>query len=93
MLVGVHFLESARGSEHVQHRRPKRVVKHPSFDKATYANDIALVELDEPIHFTGSTVPACLPNNQSSLSSTGKCVLIGWGTMESRLQSKILMQA
>lgn len=48
-----------------------KIVVHPSFDKATYTNDIALLHLSTPLNLTDANVGViCLPPASSATSST-----------------------
>lgn len=46
----------------------KRVVKHPRYSQTNYDNDIALIQLDEPVKFEGIFNPVCLPVPKKSFS-------------------------
>lgn len=55
----------------------KRVLKHPRYSQTNYDNDIALIQLDEPLVFQGILNPICLPTPKKSF--TGDDVII-YGT-------------
>lgn len=42
-------------------RGVKKIREHEAFDAYTYNNDIAVLELDEPVDFGSSIQPICLP--------------------------------
>ncbi|XP_077578386.1 transmembrane protease serine 2-like [Stigmatopora nigra] len=56
----------------------RRVVTHEGFDRTTHKNDIALMKLSKPLHFTasGNVRPVCLPNVGLNISLP----LSGWST-------------
>jgi secreted trypsin-like serine protease len=62
-------------------RNVSRIVVHPEFNAFTFANDIVLLRLSEPIKFASNLLPICLPRpNLSNVSFEGaKATLIGWG--------------
>jgi secreted trypsin-like serine protease len=60
--------------------RVKKVITHPEFRRATLDNDIALLELRNPVPFNWLMQPACLPPPGENLDSTGQSVIVsGWG--------------
>ena len=55
-----------------------KVTAH-NFDKKTFANDIAILELTKPLKYSDSVRPICLPSAAAS-SLVGKPVMVaGWG--------------
>ena len=54
-----------------------RVVVHPHFNKATLANDVALLKLSQPINLQqySHVTPACIPNDKQ-LFTGQRCVLV-----------------
>ncbi|PRD29831.1 UNVERIFIED_CONTAM: Tryptase beta-2 [Trichonephila clavipes] len=60
----------------------KRIIPHPKFDFTKILNDIALLELEEPLKCTGKTSPICLPTKEE-MYKTGKTLFVaGWGKNE-----------
>lgn len=39
----------------------RSIREHERFDKYSYNNDIAILEMDSPVDFTTTVQPACLP--------------------------------
>uniref|UniRef100_A0A6J0SJM4 Acrosin n=1 Tax=Pogona vitticeps TaxID=103695 RepID=A0A6J0SJM4_9SAUR len=45
-------------------------------------NDVALIEMDEPVFCTDYVQPACLPDDSVDVSALTYCYVSGWGTMD-----------
>ncbi|XP_058047714.1 acrosin-like [Ahaetulla prasina] len=60
-------------------RFPKRVVQHENYQPRQQINDIALVELDDPVKCTDYIQPACFPDSSVDVSSMVHCYIAGWG--------------
>ncbi|XP_037049318.1 serine protease filzig isoform X2 [Bradysia coprophila] len=59
----------------------KRVVVHREYDAATFENDLALLELESPIHYDTHIVPICMPANLADF--TGRMATVtGWGRLK-----------
>lgn len=55
--------------------------KHVSSKKEDYENDIALLELEEPVEMGMSVNIACLPEPDATPLSVGSmCWALGWGS-------------
>ena len=52
---------------------------HEDWDHSTLANDIALIELPEPIEFNDYIKPSCLPTKGHECSPGEMVSVIGWG--------------
>uniref|UniRef100_A0ACB8FLU5 Uncharacterized protein n=1 Tax=Sphaerodactylus townsendi TaxID=933632 RepID=A0ACB8FLU5_9SAUR len=78
-----------------QVRFPKRLVEHEDYEPEKELNDIALVELDEPVQCNDYIQPACLPDSTVDISALIHCYISGWGfTQEKdRSPSEILQEA
>ncbi|CAG9820819.1 unnamed protein product [Phaedon cochleariae] len=71
-------------------RNVKRVIVHRQYDAQTFENDLALLELEQPIHESFATVkthkhgieiPVCLPRDQEDF--TGRMATVtGWGRLK-----------
>lgn len=57
-----------------------RTIVHPQYSFPTLANDIALLELEDAVKFDEYKQPACLPENNMSLSGKD-IVAVGWGNI------------
>ena len=70
---------------HIERGAKKKVV-HPHYNFFTYENDLALVQLDEPIDFQPHVGPICLPPENIDLLGKNATVT-GWGRLsEGQLQ-------
>ncbi|KAJ8868339.1 hypothetical protein PR048_029855 [Dryococelus australis] len=59
----------------------KRVIVHRNYDAATFANDLALLELETPVPFDTHIVPICMPRNSEDF--TGRMATVtGWGRLK-----------
>ncbi|XP_037898803.1 chymotrypsin-1-like [Glossina fuscipes] len=56
-----------------------RIIKHCSYNNPAYANDIALIHLNETIEFNEHTQPVDL--NTAPLKEGDELILTGWGTL------------
>ena len=76
--VGEHDLVVHEGSE--KEFVVKRAILHPDYNRDTVDNDVALLELPEPVRLGGpSAALACLPEQDEALPSQDHCTIIGWG--------------
>ncbi|GMT15236.1 hypothetical protein PFISCL1PPCAC_6533, partial [Pristionchus fissidentatus] len=55
----------------------QKLVKHPNFSYPH--NDIALLMLEDPLHFDGNISPVCLPNGEQSIPDDGQAIVVGYG--------------
>ncbi|NXT98731.1 OVCH2 protein, partial [Buphagus erythrorhynchus] len=65
-----------------QQRTVKQHFIHPSFNETTLDSDTALLQLAEPLGFSPSVLPVCLPAMQDVLQPFRVCVVTGWGAPE-----------
>eukprot|EP00095_Tigriopus_kingsejongensis_P004108 maker-scaffold122_size333723-snap-gene-0.17 protein:Tk04108 transcript:maker-scaffold122_size333723-snap-gene-0.17-mRNA-1 annotation:"plasminogen activator spa" len=78
LVAGDHNLVTFERSEQVS--RVKTVKAHLQYNRNSFENDIALLELTTPFHLDNNRVgPICLPQEQSSKDLA---VASGWGTTE-----------
>lgn len=61
-------------------RAARRKVVHPNYNFYTYENDLALVQLDQPIQFPPHVAPICLPPDNIDLLGRNATVT-GWGRL------------
>ncbi|XP_053114347.1 acrosin-like [Hemicordylus capensis] len=62
-----------------QTRSFKRILQHEQYKQFGHRNDIALVELDEPVICNDYVQPACLPDDTTEFSGLTHCFVVGWG--------------
>ncbi|KAM7382735.1 hypothetical protein PAMP_002452 [Pampus punctatissimus] len=78
----------------VQRRQVKRIIGHPNYNHLTTDYDIALLELTEPLEFTSTIQPICLPSSSHIFPAGMSCWVTGWGQLrEGGQQSQILQKA
>jgi len=81
LIIGDH--DRRQLSPHQQTRYINRVTIHPQFVKRTFNNDIALILMDRPVHFTEYIRPVCLPTNDRSYNHQNTTI-VGWGKLAER---------
>ncbi|NWV53517.1 OVCH2 protein, partial [Daphoenositta chrysoptera] len=68
-------------------------ITHPSFSETTLDSDIILLQLAEPLEFSPSVLPVCLPAEEEVPQPSRMCVVTGWGASEEdREKGKKLQQ-
>ncbi|XP_059160827.1 chymotrypsinogen A-like [Physella acuta] len=55
-----------------------KYITRKDYDNQTYLNDIALLKLQEPLNFSESVRPICLP--EGNIWDAAPCFAIGWGS-------------
>ncbi|KAL8222636.1 UNVERIFIED_CONTAM: hypothetical protein K2H54_077753 [Gekko kuhli] len=70
-----------------QVRFPKRLVEHKDYEPGTEVNDIALVELDQPVQCNDYIQPACLPDGTADVSGMTHCYISGWGYTQEKART------
>lgn len=63
----------------VQRLPLKRIISHPDYNQMTFDYDIALLELSEPLEFTNTIQPICLPSSSHVFPAGMACWVTGWG--------------
>ncbi|XP_071989123.1 transmembrane protease serine 12 isoform X1 [Engystomops pustulosus] len=58
----------------------KRIVIHRNFGSATMDNDLALLELANPVKYTEYVLPVCLATRMLQVDPLAQCFITGWGT-------------
>ncbi|XP_076172522.1 venom protease [Ptiloglossa arizonensis] len=59
------------------------VIKHPNYKADTFTNNIAMLRLREPIRYTATVQPICLPPGDRYANRNINSILIGWGKLSS----------
>ncbi|XP_053926014.1 acrosin-like [Cuculus canorus] len=62
----------------------RQIIIHDDYDKTTQANDIALMELYEPLQCTPYVQLACMPDFSLQLRQLRNCYVGGWGGTTAR---------
>ncbi|XP_026149232.1 suppressor of tumorigenicity 14 protein homolog isoform X3 [Mastacembelus armatus] len=76
----------------VERRTLKRIITHPDYNQMTYDYDIALLELNEPLKFSNTIQPICLPSSSHVFPSGMSCWVTGWGALREGGQATQLLQ-
>ncbi|NXR19656.1 ACRO protein, partial [Cinclus mexicanus] len=73
----------------------KRLLVHQEYSSADQSNDIALLELNEPVQCSPYIQPVCVPNGTLSMAQLDTCYVAGWGatTARSQTSSDVLQEA
>ncbi|NXQ19700.1 ACRO protein, partial [Peucedramus taeniatus] len=58
--------------------RIKRIVKHKNYDTHSESNDIALLELDQPVECSDYIQLACVPDSSLEVPELKTCYFAGW---------------
>ncbi|XP_028141780.1 serine protease filzig [Diabrotica virgifera virgifera] len=62
-------------------RNVKRVIVHRQYDAQTFENDLALLELEQPVQFDQHILPICLPRDNEDF--VGRMATVtGWGRLK-----------
>ncbi|KAG1951968.1 suppressor of tumorigenicity 14 protein homolog isoform X1 [Pimephales promelas] len=78
----------------VQQRTIKTIITHPSYNEMTYDYDISLLELSQPLNFSNTVHPICLPASTHVFSAGSSCFVTGWGALrEGGIAATILQKA
>ena len=77
LIIGGTHNKRANELEKQQSKRVQQIFIHPGWDRKLIINDMAIVRLSEPMQYTRSVQPACLPGPDPRVNST--VVAIGWG--------------
>ncbi|TRZ00048.1 hypothetical protein DNTS_033590 [Danionella cerebrum] len=66
----------------VQYRLVQEVILHENFNRFYYDNDVALIQLRRPLHFTSHVQPLCTMRNETDETRLrfSSCFITGWGS-------------
>uniref|UniRef100_A0A336LSM8 CSON000161 protein n=1 Tax=Culicoides sonorensis TaxID=179676 RepID=A0A336LSM8_CULSO len=59
----------------------KQIIVHRQYDPATFENDLALLQLESPVHYDTHVVPICLPPDNADFTGR-KATITGWGRLK-----------
>ncbi|NXU45364.1 ACRO protein, partial [Drymodes brunneopygia] len=91
VLIGATQL-SHLGPE-VQVRHVKQLLIHQHYTAASQQNDIALLELDQPVQCSDYVQLACVPNASLTVSQLKTCYIAGWASASAKAQGDVLQEA
>ncbi|OQV21707.1 putative Serine proteinase stubble [Hypsibius exemplaris] len=60
--------------------RVKRIIRHPMFDLTTLLNDVAILQLSQPVTFAPNIMPACIASQEYPYNTP--TTILGWGKEE-----------
>ncbi|KAJ0170407.1 hypothetical protein K1T71_013778 [Dendrolimus kikuchii] len=61
-----------------QEREAQQIKIHPDFHRRNLRNDIALIQLSEPLKFENHVNTICLPEQDESFDQSSGCLQTGW---------------
>ena len=67
VLLGEHILGKDDDGAMPEEFKIANVTKHENYNRRSYNNDIAIIELESEVTFKKGIVPACLPSIASTL--------------------------
>lgn len=70
-----------RDETDVQMREVKTIITHEDYNQMTFDNDIAVLELKEPLVFSSTVHPVCLPSSSHVFPPGMPCWVTGWGAV------------
>jgi len=76
VLVGEHRIDDQLFTR----VRLSKITDHPNYNSNNLDNDFSILTLSEPVQFSTSVSPACLPGSTSELYGGRKATVSGWGT-------------
>ncbi|XP_043823666.1 acrosin-like [Dromiciops gliroides] len=72
----------------VQERKPVQILIHEQYNIQLNTNDIALVQMDSPVHCGDLVRTACLPNSgESPVRAPESCIVASWGFRDGDVSS------
>ncbi|CAF1124491.1 unnamed protein product [Adineta ricciae] len=91
LFAGMHDLSSSTEGNTRQARTAKSITIHPQYDSLVFANDIAVIRVNESFVFNTYVQPACLPGGEPQVGDD--VVTVGWGaTVQGGPVTNILQQ-
>ena len=88
--IGQHDISRKRSYQKLI-RKVKDVIVHDKYSRRKDPrNDLALLELREPIkRFSKTVMPACLPDNEMFIDNNIDVLVAGWGRLVKVIQNAI----
>uniref|UniRef100_A0A8C4XI72 Peptidase S1 domain-containing protein n=1 Tax=Erpetoichthys calabaricus TaxID=27687 RepID=A0A8C4XI72_ERPCA len=79
VLLGMHVLQGENPG--MVRSRVRRLIPHEKYNKSTMENNIALIELEQPVPYGHLIQPVCLPKSGHTFQLNGTCYVSGWGAV------------
>ncbi|KAK9758606.1 Trypsin [Popillia japonica] len=79
VVLADHDRESPDRLSTIQVRNLVDMIPHKRYDSTTFNNDIAILELDQPVEFDERIQPLCLPQSAYNDYTGVPAVVAGWG--------------
>ncbi|CAG5110821.1 Oidioi.mRNA.OKI2018_I69.chr2.g5179.t1.cds [Oikopleura dioica] len=84
VFLGVHD-STDEGLANAESRDVVDIITHPEFNRPQdYNNDVALLKLETPVHFSDNISPLCLPDEKVCMKEGVPCVTVGWGITDEK---------
>ncbi|XP_077116723.1 transmembrane protease serine 11G-like [Ranitomeya variabilis] len=61
----------------------KQIIIYEPYTSETHQNDIALLELSDPVNYNPNTRSVCLPSRSENFADDKSCYVTGWGALVS----------
>ncbi|XP_072482646.1 coagulation factor IX [Notamacropus eugenii] len=94
VVAGEHDMETLDGTEQTRH--VIQAIPHYSYNgtESKYVNDIALLELDQPLQLNKYVIPICIADKRytKTFLEFGKGTVSGWGKIYHRGRSASVLQ-
>lgn len=75
------LLVQSQTNEWTVRRKVRRIIAHPRYDRRSYDNDIALMELDANVTLNQNIWPICLPSPTYDFPPGREAWITGWGAV------------
>ncbi|KAI4457442.1 tryptase-related [Holotrichia oblita] len=92
VVLADHDRESPDRLSTIQVRNLVDMIPHKRFDSKTFNNDIALLELDQPVDFDDRIQPLCLPQTAYKDYTGVQAVVAGWGKVGEKLDTSRILR-
>jgi len=80
VVVGDHDVTQGDGEQRIS---VASWTSHPNYNSNNQDHDIAIIQLAQPVQFSDSVAPVCLPPSSSSNYDGATATATGWGTLSS----------